>query len=137
MPFVRIDIKTEVPAARARAIADAAHAALVEAIAIPVEDRFQVVTNGQTGLIYDPSFLGIARGEGIVMIEVHLSFGRSVALKKALYATMRDRLVALGLRQEDVFIHLVETDRVNWSFGNGIMQYENPPPHLAPAPGAA
>jgi hypothetical protein len=28
-----------------------------------------------------------------------------------------------GLRPQDVFINLVEVDKANWSFGNGIAQY--------------
>ena len=29
----------------------------------------------------------------------------------------------LGLRPEDVFINLIEVQKENWSFGNGIAQY--------------
>jgi len=29
----------------------------------------------------------------------------------------------LGLRREDVFINLLEVQKENWSFGNGIAQY--------------
>ena len=32
---------------------------------------------------------------------------------------------AVGLRQEDVFINLVEVKKENWSFGNGEAQYAN------------
>ncbi|MEN3286710.1 MAG: hypothetical protein V7634_1010, partial [Bradyrhizobium sp.] len=28
-----------------------------------------------------------------------------------------------GLRREDVFVNLVEVQKENWSFGNGIAQY--------------
>jgi len=28
-----------------------------------------------------------------------------------------------GLRSEDVFVNLVEVQKENWSFGNGIAQY--------------
>jgi phenylpyruvate tautomerase PptA (4-oxalocrotonate tautomerase family) len=44
--------------------------------------------------------------------------------KKALYKAIADGLATnLSLRQEDVFIGLVEVKRENWSFGNGIAQY--------------
>jgi hypothetical protein len=66
--------------------------------------------------------------------------GRSLALPlrasgevKAIGIPKGDRLAAeQGVRQEDVFINLVEVVRENWSFGNGIPQYADaPPPHLA------
>jgi hypothetical protein len=52
---------------------------------------------------------------------------------KAIGIPKGDRLAAeQGVRQEDVFINLVEVVRENWSFGNGIAQYAYaPPPHLA------
>lgn len=132
MPFVRIDLSFAVPETKSRPIADAVHNALVEAIAIPVEDRFQVVTTRQDGMIHDRNFLGVARSDAMVMIEVHLSPGRSIELKQAFYAIVAEKIGALGLRREDILIHLVETTRENWSFGNGIAHYVvNPPVHLA------
>jgi 4-oxalocrotonate tautomerase len=132
MPFVRIDLSNAVPAQKFRPIADAVHAALIEAIGIPVDDRFQVVSARQEGMIYDRSFQGIDRSDAMVMVEVHLSPGRTVEKKQALYAAIADKIGTLGLRREDVLIHLVETVRENWSFGNGIAHYVvNPPAHLA------
>ncbi|HRK24623.1 MAG TPA: tautomerase family protein, partial [Beijerinckiaceae bacterium] len=119
MPFVRIDLQDTVAPTRRRAIADAVHAALVESIGIPAEDRFQVVSSHGDELIYDPGYLGIERTDGIVMVEVHLSVGRSLDLKRALYAAVAERLAALGIRKQDVFVHLMETTLLNWSFGDG------------------
>ncbi|HRE22090.1 MAG TPA: tautomerase family protein [Rhabdaerophilum sp.] len=131
MPFVRIDLAPSVPETLARPIADAAHNALIEAVGIPPDDRFQIVASRQTGMIYDRSFLGVDRSETMVMVEVHLSPGRTVAIKQAFYATLAEKIVALGLRADDLFIHLVETTRENWSFGKGIAQYVlNPPTHI-------
>lgn len=132
MPFVRIHLKQDIPASRRRAIADAAHAALVEAVCIPADDRFQVISSHGDDLIYDPGYLGIARTDGVVMIEVHLSVGRSLDIKRALYRATADRLAELGIRREDVFIHLMETTVLNWSFGNGEAQYaDRLPAHIA------
>lgn len=132
MPFVRIDISPTVPQARHRPIADAVHQALVEAIAIPADDRFQIVTARQSDMIYDRNFQSIQRSEEMVMVEVHLAPGRPVEKKQALYAAIAEGVGALGHRKEDILIHLVETVRENWSFGNGIAHYVvNPPPHLA------
>lgn len=132
MPFVRICLKQERPVSVRRAIADGVHDALVATIGIPPDDRFQIVSTHGDDLIYDPGFLGIARSDGIVMVEVHLSVGRSLDQKRALYVGIADRLERLGIRREDVFIHLVETTTYNWSFGMGVAQYaDRVPPHLA------
>lgn len=123
MPFVRIDMMNHMPKSLQKETADAIHSALVATADIPPDDRFQIITTHADGLIYDPGYLGIARTDNIVMIEIHLSAGRTLEIKKALFAGIKDRLVELGLRGEDVMIHLIETQPVNWSFGNGIAQY--------------
>lgn len=134
MPFVRIDMTRDIPDAIRVEIADAVHDALVDAVRIPPDDRFQVISGRDTLIIHDGNYLGIRRSDQIVMIEIHLSVGRGVEIKKALYAAIHRRLVALGLRGEDVFVHLVETLPANWSFGNGIAQYaDRMPDHLAAA----
>jgi 4-oxalocrotonate tautomerase len=98
---------------------------MVETIGIPEQDKFQVVTEHDAdGLIYDPSYLGISRGDGVVFIQITLSAGRTLEIRKALFA----RIVQLlrerpGIRPEDVFVNLVETAKENWSFGNGVAQY--------------
>jgi 4-oxalocrotonate tautomerase len=137
MPFVRIYVKEGVPAARRRAYGDAVHAALQATVNVPADDHFQVITSHADDLIYDPGFLGIARGEGIVFVQITLSFGRSVAQKQALFAAIADGLAAAGARREDAVVILNEVARENWSFGNGIAQYVvAPPPHLASGPAA-
>lgn len=137
MPFVRIFTKQSFDAIRRRAIADAVHEALVEAIGIPTDDRFQVLSSHGDDLIYDPDYLGIARGDGIVMVEVHLSAGRSLEQKRSLYSAVAKRLETAGVRPQDVFIHLMEITLLNWSFGEGAAQYaDRSPPHV-PRAGAA
>jgi 4-oxalocrotonate tautomerase len=132
MPFARISLKKHVSPETQHAIANAVQDALVGAIGVPPQDRFQVVETFPDGVFYDPTFLGISRDDGIVMVEIHLSIGRTVEQKQALYKQIADNLAKTGVRPENVFIHLMETTPANWSFGNGIAQYVlNPPPHLA------
>ena len=125
MPLVRISLREGKPAAHRRAIADAVHRALVETIHVPPQDRFQLVTeHSADALIYDPSYLGIERTDDVVFVQIALSAGRSVELKKALYARMAALLAeSPGLRPQDLFVNLVEVAKENWSFGNGIAQY--------------
>ena len=44
MPLVRIDLVKGRTEARVRAVADAVHAAVVEVLAVPERDRFQIIT---------------------------------------------------------------------------------------------
>ncbi len=125
MPLVRIDVPDIMPQATRKAVADGVHAALVEAIGIPADDRFQVVAaHPSGGLIADPGYMGIARSGGFLSIQVYFRRGRSEDLKRALYAAIVRNLVRdAGVRAEDVLIVLTENDPVDWSFGNGIAQY--------------
>jgi 4-oxalocrotonate tautomerase len=125
MPLVRIALRKGTKPEFRRALADSIHRAMVEAIKIPEQDRFQVITeHDESGLVYDPSYLGISRSDGVVFVQITLSAGRTLEVRKALFARIAQNLQeSPGLRPEDVFINLVETAKENWSFGNGIAQY--------------
>ena len=72
----------------------------------------------------DPAYLGIERSEEAILVQITISAGRTVEMKKALFARIAERLAeSPGLRKEDVFVNLVEVAKENWSFGNGIAQY--------------
>ncbi|GAC1595331.1 MAG: tautomerase family protein [Myxococcales bacterium] len=125
MPLVRISLNAGKPAAYLRAIGDAVHRAMVETIKVPEKDKFQVVVEEAAGgLVYDASYLDIARTDAVVFIQITLNTGRTVEMKKALYARLAELLAqSPGLRKEDVLVSLVEVPKENWSFGNGIAQY--------------
>jgi 4-oxalocrotonate tautomerase len=125
MPLVRIALRKGTTPEFRRKLSDSVHRAMVEAIKVPEQDKFQVITEHDAeSLIYDPSYLGISRTDGVVLIQITLNAGRTVEARKALYA----RIAALlrespGVRPEDVVVSLVEVAKENWSFGNGIAQY--------------
>ena len=125
MPLVRVSLRQAKPAAHARLIGDAVHQAMVETIGVPPLDRFQIITEHPAdGLVYDPSYLGIARTDGVIVIQITLNVGRTLEQKKALYARIAALLQERAqVRPEDVFVNLVEVAKENWSFGNGIAQY--------------
>lgn len=133
MPFVRVSFVSPPPPDRRRAVADAVHEALVVSLGVPADDRFQIVETTAEA-IYDPTYLGLRRDDGLVMVEIHLSFGRDVAMKKALFAALAARLEAVGVAPRNVFAHLVETARENWSFGEGLAQYADAPPAFLARP---
>jgi phenylpyruvate tautomerase PptA (4-oxalocrotonate tautomerase family) len=122
MPLVRITLRADLPARTQRDIADGVHTALVEAIGIPVADRFQIIsTRPADALIFDPDYLGVAR-QDLVAVEITLVRGRSVALKKALFAGIATQLGKVGVRPADVLITLTEVGREDFSVGNGEAQ---------------
>jgi 4-oxalocrotonate tautomerase len=124
MPLVRISLIQGRTAAQRRDIGDAVHRALVQTIGVPERDRFQIITQHEPNeLVYDPQFLGIQRTDGIVMVQITISTGRSLEQKRALYRRITENLVYLDIRAEDVWINLVEVPRENWSFGNGVASY--------------
>jgi 4-oxalocrotonate tautomerase len=125
MPLVRIDLRLGKSAAYRAALGDAVHQAMVETINVPAADRFQVIAEHPAGgIIHDPSYLGISRSEDVVFVQITLNMGRTVEMKKALYARLAELLArSPGLRSEDVLVSLVEVTKENWSFGNGVAQY--------------
>ena len=125
MPLVRFSLREGTSAQYRQALADGVHQAMVEAIEIPAQDRFQIITeHPANGLIYDPSYLGIERSDKIVLVQITLSGGRKPAQKKKLYQRMAEILGKNpGLRPQDLFVNLVEVAWENWSFGNGEAQY--------------
>jgi 4-oxalocrotonate tautomerase len=131
MPLVRIELMHGWTAEQRRRIGDAVHRALVETIGVPERDRFQLISeHGVSDLVYDREYLGIKRTDGIVIIQITLSTGRTSAQKRALFRRIADNLAALDIRREDVWINLVEVARENWSFGLGLASYA---PEIVPA----
>jgi 4-oxalocrotonate tautomerase len=125
MPLVRIDLARGTSLERRRAISHAVHDAMVEALAVPAEDRFQVIAeHAAENFVVDLNYLGIERSEQCVIIQITLNAGRTVEIKKNFYRTLADHLGRrAGVRREDVFVSLVEVAKENWSFGNGEAQY--------------
>jgi phenylpyruvate tautomerase PptA (4-oxalocrotonate tautomerase family) len=104
-------------------IADAIHRALVETIAVPADDRFQVVTAHPPGeIVFPGSYLGIQHRDP-VLVQVTLSRGRTTEQKQALYKRMGELVQEAGIPANELVVSLVEAGREDWSFGNGIAQY--------------
>lgn len=125
MPLVRISLREGKSAEYRRAIADGIHRAMVETLAAPEQDRFQIITEHDAeGLIYDSSYLGIRRDDDIVLVQVTLSAGRKPPQKREFMARAAALLAQKpGLEPRNLFINLVEVAWENWSFGDGKAQY--------------
>lgn len=125
MPLVRIDLCRGTSPEYRKALADGVHQAMIESIAIPPDDRFQVITeHPPEGLIYDPQYLGVQRSDKVVFVQIAMSTGRKPQQKRKLFKRMAELLAASpGLRPQDLLINLVEVSWENWSFGNGEAHY--------------
>ena len=126
MPLVRVSLREGTTPEYRKAIAEGVHQAIVEAMAVPAQDRFQVISEYKAGdLIYDADYLDVKRSGKIVFVQITLSTGRKPGQKRALFKRMAELLAkSPGLRPEDLLINLVEVSWENWSFGNGEAQYQ-------------
>ena len=125
MPLARISLRRGKPAEYRQRIGQAVQRALIDTFDVPPDDRFQIVTEHDAeDLSYDRQFLGVRRSDDLVVIELTVSFGRTLDQKRALFRHIAQNLAgAVGLRPEDALIVLGETARANWSFGNGLASY--------------
>lgn len=125
MPLVRIDLRRGRPRDYRQALADGVYEAMREAIGIPENDRFILLSEHDAeDLSYDRHYLGIERGDDFVSVQITLRRGRSVEAKQALYRAITERFArSPGVPPSDVLITLVENGPEDWSFGNGVAQY--------------
>jgi len=125
MPLVRIDLRVGKSAEYRKALGDGVHRAMIEALQIPPDDCFQVITEHPAeGLIYDPQYLGVRRSDNLVVVQITVSAGRKPQQKRKLFKRMAEILAeSPGLQPSDLVINLVEVVWENWSFGNGEAQY--------------
>jgi len=126
MPLVQISLREGTNPKYRKAIAEGVHQAMIDAIAVPPKDRFQVITEYKAGdLIYDADYLDVKRSDEVVFVQITLSTGRKPGQKRALFKRMAELLAkSPGLRPEDLLINLIEVSWENWSFGNGDAQYQ-------------
>jgi 4-oxalocrotonate tautomerase len=125
MPLVRISLREGKSEAYRKALGDGVHRAMVEAMTVPLDDRFQVITqHAANDLIYAPEYLGIKHTDQIVIVQITLSAGRKPQQKRNLFKRIAEILQeSPGLSPQDLVVNLVETTWENWSFGNGEAQY--------------
>jgi phenylpyruvate tautomerase PptA (4-oxalocrotonate tautomerase family) len=103
-----------------RKILDAVHDALVAAFKIPESDRTQKIME------FDEENFEIPEGKTLkyTLIEIAVFPGRSREAKKELYRLIVEKLGALGVPVNDVFILLNEQPLDNWGIRGGQMAGE-------------
>ena len=122
MPLVTVTLRKGKSTEVKSAVLSAVHRALV-ASGVPEADRFQrVLELGPDDFRFDPSYPDIAgaRTDDFVLIEVLLSVGRSVKVKrKILSDIIAGVATAPGLEPDDVMVVFKETQWENWAFAGG------------------
>lgn len=125
MPLVHISLRAGKPEAYRQAIFDGVYQALRDTFNVPDDDQFMAVTeHDAANFRYGATYLDVARSDDVVFIQITASNTRGMEQKKALFRRIAQRLGARpGMREEDVFVSLVEVAKENWSLGRGLAQY--------------
>ncbi|MFP5312045.1 MAG: tautomerase family protein [Actinomycetes bacterium] len=124
MPLVRIDVNEGRGAEDLQQLSRGIHDAILAEYGIPERDYFHILTEHPQGQIFaQDAGLGFERSMGVVMIQIFTQGGRSQEDKQRLFAAVAEKLAAVGVAGEDVFIGYVENTAGDWSFGFGKAQY--------------
>jgi phenylpyruvate tautomerase PptA (4-oxalocrotonate tautomerase family) len=122
MPLVTLTVREGKASEFKSAVLGGVHRALV-ASGVPEKDRFQrVLELSADDFRFDPEYPDLTshRSEDFVLIEILLSVGRSVKVKKKILADILAGVSkAPGLNGENVMVCFKETQWENWSFGGG------------------
>ncbi len=122
MPLVTVTLRSGKPREFKSEVLEAVHRALV-ASGVPEKDRFhRVLELDPDDFRFDPDYpdLTDARTDEFVLVEILLSAGRSVKVKKKILADLIAGLEeSPGLHPENVMVVFKETSWESWSFGGG------------------
>lgn len=124
MPLVRIDIFRGRSQDETRALLDAVHAAVVDALAVPDTDRYQILTQHAPGeMVALDTGLGLYRTQQLVIVHV-ISRQRTDPAKQALYDLLARNLECdCDVSPDDLIVTVTENGAADWSFGGGRAQF--------------
>ncbi|MBE1441230.1 tautomerase family protein [Paenibacillus sp. OAS669] len=125
MPFIRVGyLEQQYGDKELPIISQCIMRALREHFHVPEDDYFQVFhAHKRSEFYYSPHYLNVERTDKLLYIQITLGSGRSRDQKKAFYRRLAELLAAeCGIREEDVFAVLMETELEDWTFGKGIAQ---------------
>jgi phenylpyruvate tautomerase PptA (4-oxalocrotonate tautomerase family) len=124
VPLIVVDLIVGRSAEQIGALLDGVHDAVVEALGVPVRDRYQIVHEHEASrMVVQDTGLDIERSPDVVVIQV-TSRPRSREQKVALYRLVCEQLESrCGISARDVMISVVENGDEDWSFGLGRAQF--------------
>ena len=122
MPLVTLTTRKGKSSAFKSAVLNTVHGALVSS-GVPEKDRFQrVLELGADDFRFDAEYPDVStqRTDDFVLIEILLSVGRSVKVKKKILADIIAGLAKdPGLDPDNVMVCFKETLWENWAFAGG------------------
>ena len=121
MPLVTLTVRRPKSAAFKDSVLHAVHNALVS-IGVPETDRFhRVLELAEEDFRFDRAYPDVQgeRSEDFVLIEILLSAGRSVKVKKQFLEHLMAGLDAAGHDPENAMVVFKETTWENWAFAGG------------------
>ncbi|MCE0764946.1 tautomerase family protein [Pseudonocardia kujensis] len=124
MPLIAVDVIRGHDETHLTTLLDGIHDAVVEALAVPDTDRYQILTQHEPLEIRAlDTGLGYTRSQNLTIIRV-ISKARPEAAKQRLYALIAQNLHArLGIGGDDIIISIAENTDADWSFGGGRAQF--------------
>ena len=113
MPLIRIDMHSARAGQRSQ-ISDAVHSALVEAWGMPADDLFQIFQlHDADDLVYSRTYPNANRTD-IVFIQILAFNGYSPEVKQSGARLVVDRLVAVGVKRDEILIAISENGDGDW-----------------------
>ena len=125
MPLITLTVQKPKTLQFKDKVFSAVHEALVAA-GVPAADRFhRVLELEEENFRFDLNYPDFTRPrtDDFVLIEILLSLGRSVKVKKRIVEDVLAALTGQGFDPENIMITSVETTWENWSFGGGRFFY--------------
>lgn len=117
MPLVQVDLPRALFDEKGGKISTEIHQALVDSLAIPADDKFQVFRPRDDGeIVFDPGYNGVHR-RSLILIQVLMVHMYPVDRKRELYRHIVTRLGAIGVRPEDIQIAVSENGYEDWYAG--------------------
>ena len=121
MPLVTLTVLGPKSPAFKNSVLQAVHGALVS-VGVPEADRFhRVLELSHDDFRFDATYPDVegSRTDDFVLIEIVLSAGRSVKVKKQFLAHLMAALAAAGHDPENAMVVFKETTWENWAFAGG------------------
>ncbi len=116
MPFVSIDILKGKSSKYKEAVLDGVHEALIQAIKIPEDDRFQRIHE----IDKDDFKYSKTKSDNIIIIEITMFKGRTLEAKKDLYKAINHNLAQNpGIDGKDISILIYELPPENLVIRDG------------------
>ena len=115
VPLVRITLRRGRTPEFLREASNAIHEALVATANVPADDRFHIIEEvDHDHLVAHATYGGVERSDALIVVQITLNAGRTVEVKRALYADIARRLQeTLDVRPDDVLVSLVEVTKEN------------------------